>query len=81
MFGPGLVGGLSGQTETFTVVAKSGNLSKICSFIPTPDGRQSKTSILSTNVDQKSLETELSIVILSPDWRQMTIENTVSIDF
>ena len=28
MFGPGLVGGLSGQTESFTVVAKSGNLSK-----------------------------------------------------
>ena len=51
VFGPGLVGGLSGQTETFTVVAKSGNLSKICSFILTPGRRQSKTSILSTNVD------------------------------
>ena len=32
-------------------------------FIFTPGWRQSKTSILSTNVDQKSLETEFSIVI------------------
>ena len=29
----------------------------------TPGGWQSKTSILSTNVDQKSLETEFSIVV------------------
>ena len=40
----------------------------------TPDRRQSKTLILSTNADKKSLETEfqLSIVAqLSPDWRQL----------
>ena len=42
----------------------------------TPDRRQSKTLILSTNVDQKSLETEFSIVICrqSADWRQMAIK-------
>ena len=33
VFGPGLVGGLSGQTESFTVVAKSGNLSKYGFFL------------------------------------------------
>ena len=33
VFGPGLVGGLSGQTESFTVVAKSGNLSKYWFFL------------------------------------------------
>ena len=32
----------------------------------TPGRRQSKMSILSTNVDQKSLETEFSIVICRP---------------
>ena len=44
--------------------------------INTPVRRQSKTLILSTNVDQKSLETELSIAIC-----RMAIENTVSSDF
>ena len=39
-------------------------------FVPTPDRRQSKTLILLTNIDQKLL-----------DWRQMAIENTVSINF
>ena len=32
-------------------------------FFVTPGRRQSKTLILSTNVDQKSIETEFSIVI------------------
>ena len=43
----------------------------------TQDRRQSTTLILSTNVDQKSPETE-NDCHLSPDWRQMAIENTVS---
>ena len=47
----------------------------------TPGRRQSKTSILSTNVDQKSLETEFFYCHLSPDWRQMAIKNIVSSDF
>ena len=47
----------------------------------TPGRRQSKTLILSTNVDKKSLETEFLIAIMSPNWRQMTIKNTVSCDF
>ena len=34
-----------------------------------PDTRQSKTSILSTNVDQKSLETGFSIAICRPIFR------------
>ena len=36
-------------------------------FFITPGRRQSKTLILSTNVDQKSIETELS-----PDWQSLT---------
>ena len=48
--------------------------------INTPDRRQSKTILLSANVDQKSLETDFDCH-LSPDWRQMAIENSVSIDF
>ena len=39
-----------------------------------PDSRQSKTLILSTNVDKKSLGTVF-------DWRQIAIENTVSSPF
>ena len=35
--------------------------------ISTPGGQQLKMSILSTNVDQKSLETEFSIAICSPN--------------
>ena len=46
----------------------------------TPDRRQSKTLILSTDVDQNSCETVFDCH-LSPDWRQMAIENTVSSDF
>ena len=42
----------------------------------TPDRWQSKTLILSTNVDQISLETAFSIAIC----RQMAIEKTVSSD-
>ena len=47
----------------------------------TPCRRQSKTLIPSTNADKKSLETEFFDSHLSPDWRQMAIENTVSSDF
>ena len=54
---------------------------KLLLSIITPGRRQSKTLIISTNLDQKSLETEHSIAMLSPDWRQMVIENTVSSDF
>ena len=43
--------------------------------------RQLKTSILSRNIDQKSLETEFFDCHLSPDWRHMAIESTVFIDF
>ena len=46
----------------------------------TPDKRQSKTIIQSTNVDQKSLETVFDCHF-PPDWRHMAIENTVSSDF
>ena len=46
----------------------------------TPGRRQSKTPILSRNVDKKSIETEFSIAICRPK-RQIAIENTVSIDF
>ena len=44
-----------------------------------PGRRQSKTLILSTNVDQKSLETVFDSH-LSPGWRQMAIKITVSIE-
>ena len=44
----------------------------------TPGRRQSKTPILSRNVDQKSIETVFSIVICRPT---MAIENTASIEF
>ena len=42
--------------------------------------RQLKTLILSTNVDQKSIETVYDCH-LSPVGRQMAIEKTVSSDF
>ena len=41
-----------------------------------PDRRQLKTLILSTNVDQKSLETEFSIAICRPtgdNWQSKTL--------
>ena len=38
-----------------------------------PGRQQSKTLIPSTNVDQKSLETEFFYCHLSPDWPQMAI--------
>ena len=41
---------------------------------------QSKTLILSTNVDQKSLETVFLNFYLSPNWPQMAIKSTVSSD-
>ena len=62
-------------------------LSQDILIIRIPDRGQSKTLILSTNVDKKSLETEFWLPFvashchLSPDWRQMAIKNTVSRDF
>ena len=45
----------------------------------TPDWGQSKTLIPSMNVDQKSFNrNRVFDSHLSPDWRQMAIENTVS---
>ena len=43
--------------------------------------RQSKTLILSTNVDKKIVRNSVFDCHLSPGWRQMAIENTVSSDF
>ena len=72
-------------TWTYVIDKKSGHVSKGNNQIKltTPDRRQSKTLILSMDVDQKSLETEFSIAICrqSPDCRQIAIENTVSRDF
>ena len=45
----------------------------------TPDRQQSKTSILSMNVDQ--IVRNSFWLSFSPNWRQMTIKNTVSSDF
>ena len=42
--------------------------------------RQSKTLILSTNIDKK-VRNRVFYCHLSPDWRQMAIENSVSNDF
>ena len=42
--------------------------------------RQSKTLIRSTNVD-KIVSNRVLDCYLSPDWRQMAIENTVSNEF
>ena len=39
----------------------------------TPGRRQSKTPILSRNVDQKSLETECSIAICRDKWQSKTL--------
>ena len=47
----------------------------------TSDRRQSKILMLSTKVDQKSLEIEFFYCHLSPNWRQMTIKYTFSSDF
>ena len=47
----------------------------------TPDWWQSKTSILSTNVDQKYLETDFSIAISRPTgdhWQSKTLEVAIS---
>ena len=48
--------------------------------VTTPDWWQSKTVILSTTVDQKKVRNRDFDCHLSPDWRQMAIENTVSRD-
>ena len=45
----------------------------------TPDRRQSKTLILSKTVD-KIVRNRVFDCHLSPDWRQMAIQNTVSCD-
>ena len=55
------------------------NIEQLVASCTTPDRRQSKSLILSANVDKKSLETVFDWH-LSPDWRQMAIKNTVSID-
>ena len=47
----------------------------------TPDRRQSKTLILSTDVDQKSERNRDFGCHLSPDWQQMATKNTVSFAF
>ena len=53
-----------------------------CNFInSTPDKRQSKTLILSTNVGRKALEKEFSIAICRPSGDKWQSKNTVSIDF
>ena len=44
----------------------------------TPDRRQSKTFILSMNVDKKSLETEFSIAICRPTGNKWQKKHTVS---
>ena len=46
-----------------------------------PDRRQSKTLILSTNVDQKKVRNRIFDCDLSTDLRRMAIENIVSCDF
>ena len=50
-------------------------------YFITPGRRQSKTLILSTNVDKKIVRNRVFHCHLSPNWRQMAIENTVSSDF
>ena len=48
--------------------------------MPKPDRRQSKTLILSTNVD-KIVRNRVLDCHLSPDLRQIAIKNSVSSDF
>ena len=48
-----------------TITHLTFNLNRFLPMISTPDRRQSKTLILSTSVDKKSLETELLLAI----WR------------
>lgn len=59
VFGPGLVGGLSGQTESFTVVAKSGNLSNVAVTIDGP----SKTDV---KREEKGDKVTFSYMPMSP---------------
>ena len=61
-----------------TLIADNIFRTKYNGGISTPGRWQSKTLILSTKIDQKSLETEFSIAILLLDWQQMAIENIVS---
>ena len=56
------------------------NVRKPDCFMYTPDRRQSKTLMLSMNVDQKSLETEFLIAICSPTgnkWQSKTLFLTI----
>ena len=49
-------------------------------FVTTPDRRLTKTLLQSTNVDQKSLETEVSIAICrktSDKWQSKTLPLTI----
>ena len=53
-------------------------------FIITPSRWRSKTLILSTNVDQKSLETEFLIAIFHPTgdkWQSKTLFLSIFINF
>ena len=64
---------------TFIILVKLSCRSR--EYATTPDRRQSKTVILTIDERRsKSLETVFDCH-LWPDWRQMTIENTVSSDF
>ena len=47
----------------------------------TPDRRQSKAFILSTNEDQNPEKQRFRLLFVATEWRQMAIENTVSNDF
>ena len=62
----------------FHSVCKYMPITRHCTLISHRDRRQSKTLILSINLDQESLETMFSIAICR---RQMAIKNTVSNDF
>ena len=59
-----------------TIVSLSIKLAIRCYDGSSPGRRQSKTMILSTNVDHKSLETEFSIAICRPigdKWQSKTL--------
>ena len=47
----------------------------------TLDRRQSEMFIQSTNTDKKIVRNRVFDCHLLPDWRQMAIENSVSINF
>ena len=53
----------------------------MCVSKPCPGRRQSKKFILSKKRRSNNVRNRVSDCHLSPDWRQMAIENTVPIDF